>query len=112
MIPMSTVDLYAETIASLDPAAGNVETAELSVSEDVLLKAFALGPGATVDPHEHEESTNVFHILEGTVVITQDNEETTVDAPGVVYNDRGVVHGARNETDTVAILTASLCPLP
>jgi len=109
---MSISDLYAEAIASLDPAAGNIETAELHVSEDVLLKAFALGPGASVDPHEHEKSTNVFHILDGTVVVTQDDEETTVDAPGVVYNDRGVVHGARNETDTVAILTASLWPLP
>ncbi|ERG95380.1 MAG: cupin domain protein [Haloquadratum walsbyi J07HQW2] len=65
-----------------------------------------------MEPHEHEKSTNVFHILEGTVVVTQDTKEIVVDAPGVVYNDRGVVHGARNETDTVAILTASLCPLP
>ena len=62
------------------PAAGEVETAELVVHDDVLVKLFALGPGGAFDPH--------------------------------VHNARGVEHGARNESDERALLTASLCPLP
>jgi hypothetical protein len=42
----------------------------------------------------------------------QGEEEERVTAPGVVLHQRGVVHGARNETDGRAVLTASLCPLP
>jgi quercetin dioxygenase-like cupin family protein len=44
--------------------------------------------------------------------VTQDGHEETVSAPAVVHNARGVEHGARNESDERAILTASLCPLP
>jgi quercetin dioxygenase-like cupin family protein len=95
-----------------DPDAGELVTAELVVTDDVLVKAFALGPGAQLDAHEHGDSTNVFHVLEGEVVVLQDGEEEAVAAPGVVLHERGVEHGARNDTDEVAVLTASLCPLP
>ncbi|MFB6096270.1 MAG: cupin domain-containing protein [Haloferacaceae archaeon] len=96
----------------LDPDAGEVETAELVVTDDVLVKQFALGPGAEVEPHEHGDSTNVFHVLEGTVTVLQDDREEAVEAPGVVLNERGVAHGARNDTDETVVFTASLCPLP
>ena len=94
------------------PGEGEVVTGELAVTDDVLVKAFALGPGAELDPHDHPDATNVFHVLEGTVMVTRDDEEERVSAPGVVPNERGAVHGARNETDDRAVLTASLCPLP
>ena len=97
---------------ALDPADGEVETAELVVEDDVLVKAFALGPDATLDPHEHADSTNVFHVLQGTVTVIQGEDTERIDAPGVVLHERGVVHGARNETAETVIFTASLCPLP
>lgn len=103
-----TLDL----LATLEPEPGAVETAELVVTDDVLVKAFALGPGATLEPHEHDSSTNVFHVLEGTVTVLQGNEEEAIEAPGVVLHERGVDHGARNDTDRPALFTASLCPLP
>lgn len=106
------LDRYAGALADLDPDAGEVETTELLVTDDVLVKAFALGPDAELDPHEHADSTNVFHVLEGTVTVLQGDASERVDAPGVVTHDRGVVHGARNETDERAVFTASLCPLP
>ncbi|MGM0590096.1 MAG: cupin domain-containing protein [Halobacteriota archaeon] len=97
---------------ALEPDAGDVETAELVVTDDVLVKAFALGPGASLDPHEHDTSTNVFHVLQGTVTVVQGDTEEPVAAPGVVLHERGVTHGARNDTDEVVVFTASLCPLP
>lgn len=97
---------------SLDPDDGEVIDAELVVSDDVLVKAFALGPGAELSPHEHADSTNVFHVTEGTVTVIQGEKEVAVTAPGVVHHARGVVHGARNDTDEVAVLTASLAPMP
>ncbi|PSQ29494.1 cupin [Halobacteriales archaeon SW_10_68_16] len=96
----------------LDPADGEVIDAELVVTEDVLVKAFALGPGAELEPHEHGDSTNVFHVTEGTVTVVQDGQQQAVAAPGVVLHERGQSHGARNDTDEVAVLTASLCPMP
>jgi len=101
-----------DRLPDLDPDEGEVLDAELAVTDDVLEKAFALGPGAELTPHEHPDATNVFHLLQGRVVLTQDDVEETVEAPAVVLNERGQVHGARNETDETVVLTASLCPLP
>ena len=101
-----------DQLPDLDPDDGEVIDAEVVVTDDVLVKAFALGPGGEIDPHEHGESTNVFHVLEGTVTVVRDDEEERIDAPGVVHNPRGVTHGARNETEEIALLTASLCPMP
>lgn len=94
------------------PAPDEIESDELAVTDDTLVKVFALGPGAELSPHEHSDSTNVFHVLEGTVTVIQDDTEETIDAPGVVLHERGVSHGARNDTDEVAVLSASLCPMP
>jgi quercetin dioxygenase-like cupin family protein len=96
----------------LDPDDGEVLTEELVVTDDVLVKAFALGAGAELDPHEHADATNVFHVVAGTVTVVQGEDEEQVSAPGVVLHERGVVHGARNDGDGPAVFTASLCPLP
>jgi quercetin dioxygenase-like cupin family protein len=105
------LDRYSEA-ASLAPEEGEVLTTELVVSDDVLLKAFALGPGASLDPHEHGDSSNVFHVLQGTATVLQGEKEERVRAPGVVFHDRGVPHGARNDTEDVVVFTASLAPFP
>ena len=101
-----------DSFPALDPDDGEVLDADVVVTDDVLVKAFALGPGAELSPHEHADSTNVFHVLAGTVTVVRGDEEAVVEAPGVVQHDRGVVHGARNETDERAVFTASLCPMP
>jgi quercetin dioxygenase-like cupin family protein len=103
-------DLLSEFDAT--PEAGAVDSGELAVTDDVLVKAFALGPGASITPHEHADATNVFHVLQGTVAVERDGETEPVSAPAVVLNERGQIHGAHNESDDVAVLTASLCPLP
>lgn len=97
---------------ALMPEEGEVLTEELAVTDDVLVKAFALGPGARLEPHEHADATNVFHVLEGTVTVLRNDEQERVEAPGLVLHDRDVEHGARNDTEDVAVFTASLCPLP
>ncbi len=107
-----SLDEYDAALADLEPADGEVETAALVVTNDVLVKAFALGPGAELAPHEHADSTNVFHVLEGTVTVIRGDESEAIEAPGVVHHERGDVHGARNETEETVVFTASLCPLP
>ena len=106
-----SLDRYTDASA-LTPEEGEVQTAELVVSDDVLVKAFALGPGALLDAHEHGDSSNVFHVLQGTVTVLQGEEEERVQAPGVVFHERGVPHGARNDSEDVVVFTASLAPMP
>jgi quercetin dioxygenase-like cupin family protein len=101
-----------DRLRDLDPDPGEVETAELVTTDDVLVKLFALGPGAELSPHEHADSTNVFHVLRGTVTVLGGDDAEAIEAPGVVVHERGVPHGARNDTDEVAAFTASLSPMP
>lgn len=101
-----------DELPDVDPDSGEVETAELVVEDDVLVKLFALGPGGAFDPHVHDDCENIFHLLAGEVVVTQGETEQRLSAPAVVHNPRGVEHGARNDGDQPALLTASLCPLP
>jgi quercetin dioxygenase-like cupin family protein len=103
-----TLDRYPD----LDPEPGELLDAELVAADDVLVKAFALGPGATLEPHDHPGSANVFHVVEGSPTVIQGDVEERIDAPGVVFHDPGTTHGARNDTDERAVLTASLCPMP
>lgn len=107
-----TLDVLSAAEEALDPDDGEVVDAELAVSNDVLCKLFVLGPGAELAVHDHPDSTNVFHVLRGSVTVVRNDTEERVDAPGVVVHDRGVDHGARNEGEGVAVLTASLCPMP
>ena len=101
-----------DRLPDLDPDKGSVIDEELAYSADVLVKVFALGPHSELSPHAHEGSTNVFHVLEGEVVVIQDDAEERVAAPGVVVHDPGAVHGARNESDERAVLTATFAPSP
>lgn len=106
----STVTL--DSLPTLDPEPGAVASAEVAVTDDTLVKAFALGPGARLDPHEHGGSTNVFHVLEGAVTVIQDDDSERIAAPGVVVHERGAVHGAENESDETALITATFAPAP
>ncbi len=101
-----------DRLPDVTPEPGTIETRELVVDDDALVKAFFLGPGAELDSHDHPESLNVFHVLAGTVTVIQEDEEADVVAPGVVAHERGVAHGARNDTDDTAVFTATLAPLP
>lgn len=101
-----------DRLPDLDPGIGAVLDEELAFSDDVLVKVFALGPHAELSPHAHEGSTNVFHVVEGELVVTSDDVEERVTAPGVIVHDPGATHGARNETDERAVLTATFSPPP
>lgn len=95
----------------LEPDAGEVLTEELFVTDDLLVKAFALGPGAELAPHEHPDQTNVFHVLEGEVVVVSGDQEATVSAPATVGHERACPHGARNDSETPATFTATMGPM-
>ena len=101
-----------DQLPDLEPGPGETQSAEVAVNDDVLVKVFALGPGASVPPHDHPTSTNVFHVLRGAPTVIRDDEEDRVEAPGVVVNARGAVHGLRNDGDDVAVVTASFSPPP
>jgi quercetin dioxygenase-like cupin family protein len=106
------MDRYAAVVDGMDPAEGERLDDELAVTDEALVKLFALGPGGEIPPHDHPGSTNVLHVCEGEVVVVVDGDEARVSAPGTVVVEPGAVHGARNEGDGRAVLTATFAPAP
>jgi quercetin dioxygenase-like cupin family protein len=109
---MSITDALAAFTASADPPAGEVTADELYVDDRTLVKAFALASGGQVRPHVHEMSTNVFHVVSGTVTVTQGDASATSSAPAVVVTPPGVPHGLTNEGAATAVVTATFAPPP
>jgi quercetin dioxygenase-like cupin family protein len=109
---MSSTDALAAFIARADPPAGEVTADELYVDAHTLVKGFALAADGQVRPHTHETSTNVFHVVRGTVTVTQGEAATTLSAPAVVVTPPGVPHGLANEGTERAVVTATFAPPP
>lgn len=109
---MSDTDALGAFIAAAAPPTGEVTADELFVDEHTLVKGFALAPGGRVDPHTHAASTNVFHVVSGTVTVTQGETAAVHTAPAVVVTPPGVPHGLANDTDAMAVVTATFAPPP
>jgi Mannose-6-phosphate isomerase len=109
---MSITDALAAFTAAAHPPAGEVTAAELYVDEHTLVKGFALGAGGQLAPHTHGTSTNVFHVVTGTVTVSQGEATATQTAPAVVVTPPGVPHGLENTTDAPAVVTATFAPPP
>ena len=89
-------------------AAGEIISDVAFETDTVVVKVFTLGPGGSLEPHVHEDEINVFHILEGRPSIVQEEATRDIAAPGIVVHAPGVRHGARNDTDERAVISASL----
>ncbi len=75
------------------------------VSNDELLgngRLFAettLDPGCSVGVHEHVGDSEIYYILEGEAVYTDDNEEVTVKAGDIAICRPNHSHGIANKSD-------------
>lgn len=49
--------------------------------------------------HWHKVTTEIFHVLEGSLTVTIDGQSTTVGPGGYAFVPPGVVHGFANQTD-------------
>lgn len=101
-----------DQLPDLAPEPDETLSAEVALTDDVLVKVFALGPGASLEPHDHPGSTNVFHVLRGRPTVIRDDEAGPVEAPGVVVNEPGAEHGLRNDGEATAVVTATFSPPP
>lgn len=73
--------------------------AEESAGSGRLFAVVELDPGSSVGYHEHKDEYEIYYILEGTGVVTEDGQEHTVE-PGDMHQCKsGSKHGIENRSD-------------
>ena len=64
-----------------------------------LCSQITVSPGASIGSHEHLKEEEIFIILRGTGVITDDGREYTVTAGDSILTGNGGTHSIRNDGD-------------
>ena len=71
-----------------------------------LFSKITLNPGCSIGYHVHEKDAELFYILKGTGIYSDNGEEKTVHAGDVTVCPTGESHGIANKTDEVVELVA------
>ena len=77
---------------------GFVSPAELN-EKGRLFGKVALDPGCSIGYHIHENDCEIFYILKGTAVYSDNGKDVTVSAGDVTVCPAGTGHGIRNESN-------------
>ncbi len=90
---------------------GTVKVTGLVSKEELLNhgRLFAemiLEPGCGVGYHEHQDETEIFYLIEGTVVYNDDGREIEMYAGDVMICEDGHGHAVTNRSDVTARLMA------
>ena len=94
---------------------GDVHFQDLFTENDLggrmtMLSRVTLMPGDVIGPHSHTENGEVYYVLEGSGIVTDDGEEYRL-APGdAQFCADGHVHGLRNDTDAPLVFLAVIVP--
>ena len=91
---------------------GTVEITNFALSPEELndkgrlFAKITLNPGCSIGYHIHEKDAELFYIMKGTGVYSDNGEIRTVHAGDVTLCPAGTGHSIANETDEVLELTA------
>lgn len=109
---------YAAQIKSLnaftaEPMFGAVITRLLSREQlpAVGFDHVRIPQGSALEPHIHEASESFIYILEGTAVVTLDDQQQTVTEGDTIYIPAGVSHGFSTPDAAVVLLSVQSPPI-
>lgn len=75
-----------------------------------LCAELTIQPGCSIGQHAHDGETEIFYLLEGELVSTNDDGTTEPFCKGdVMVTGGGETHGLRNESDKPAVMLAVIC---
>ena len=101
-------------VSSLDDVAATealdgVHLTQVVSGERASLQHFRIEPGATVDPHDHENE-QIGWLAVGTLVFDIEGEEVVVEAGDSYVIPGGETHGVENRGDEAAVGVEAFVP--
>jgi quercetin dioxygenase-like cupin family protein len=70
-----------------------------------------IAKGAELKPHTHAVSENFIYILEGSAIVTLDDNTSRVRAGDTIYIPAGVSHGFSTPDETLVLLSVQSPPI-
>jgi quercetin dioxygenase-like cupin family protein len=70
-----------------------------------------IAKGFELKPHIHEDSETFIYILEGTAIVTLDDNQSRVSAGDTIYIAAGVSHGFSTRDRTISLLLVQSPPI-
>ena len=74
------------------------------------LRLLRVESGESIDPHYHKETTQIYFVVEGSVLITVGDESRTVRPQGTIRVPREIPHSLQTQSAAV-VLSISIPPL-
>lgn len=84
----------------------NLATKEEMLDNGRLYASMVIEPGCGIGYHDHHDETEIFHVLEGSVIWNDGEKDTEVQAGGIMICEDGKGHSILNSSDKTAKLTA------
>ena len=107
---MKQIDPIAAARSAVAAHPERPATATIHDSEDARLVVFRLGPGQKVAPHRSRSSVMI-HVLEGSGILSGQDQEVRCARGAVVTYDPEELHGMRAEEEEL-LLMATIAPRP
>lgn len=90
---------------------GRIETDVVYKAEEMLGKAtlfnrLHLTPGSSIGEHPHNEDAEIYYVVEGQVVVTDNDKEIVMEAGDAMFTGGGDRHSLMNKSDKEAIVLA------
>ena len=104
-------ELLREEKSNLRGGRGNIEIAHLIQGEELkknasLFSVITIPRDASIGEHSHDEDYEVYYILKGKGLVTENNAKTEVNEGDVVYTSNGETHAIENIGITDLVMLA------
>ena len=90
---------------------GKIETDIVYKADEMMGKAtlfnrLHLTPGSSIGEHPHDDDAEIYYVVEGQVVVTDDGKEIAMEAGDAMFTGGGQRHSLMNRSDKEAIVLA------
>ena len=104
-------DMRLQKRENLRGGVGAIDTHHILESEEfcakgTLCSVMTFEPGCSIGEHPHGPDAEIYYILEGELIVTDQGVEHTLHVGDVMYTTNGEIHSVRNGSDKRARMMA------
>ena len=112
---MQKSEFKMSTVSNLRGGKGDLKREDIFTSEEMLGKAewyivLTIPAGCSIGEHPHGPDAEIYHILSGTLRVTDDGVTKDLTAGDVVFTGGGKIHSAENVSDSEVKMLAIKLP--
>jgi mannose-6-phosphate isomerase-like protein (cupin superfamily) len=108
-------DMRPQVWVNIHGGAGNIDVQHIFEAEDMagkctLCAKSVFHPGDSIGQHVHETNGEIYYVLEGELVVTEDGVEHVLRPGDAAFTANGASHRVENRTQQTASMLAIIMP--